>query len=447
MNPALPFPSDDDLPLLTDLYQITMAAGYFAEGIHERRAVFELFVRRLPPDRSFLLFAGLEQLIECVARLRFRAEDIAYLRELPALGRVAPAFFDCLAQLCFTGDVHALPEGTVCFANEPMVRVSAGLLEAQLLESIAINAVNFPTAVATKAARVCMAARGRPVVDFGMRRAAGPQASVLSARAALIGGCATTSNIAAARLFGCEPAGTMAHSWIMAHDDETEAFRRFAAALDRPVTALVDTYDVAEGVRRAAALGERLAAVRLDSGDLAGQARQARRILDEAGCRHAKIIASGDLNEHRIDDVLTAGAPIDGFGVGTELATVPDGPALAIVYKLVEVEGPDGVMRPVAKRSHDKATVGWAKQVYRVHEGGYFQSDTLTRADCPADGAPQLEPVVLGGRVVAPRHDLARIAAHAASQLACLPGQLRGLRGSGTYPVIMHESLQTGIHC
>ncbi len=437
-------PNDADLPLLTDLYQLTMAAAYHAEGLHTRRAVFELFVRRLPHDRSFLLTAGLEQFIQSAMNVRFQDADLAYLQGLPTFHAVSPAFFEYLKQFRFTGDIHAVPEGTIIFANEPLVRVHGSLLEAQVLETIAINGLHFQTAVASKAARIVMAARGRPVIEFGTRRSPGPQGALLAARAALIAGCTATSNVAAARMFGYPPAGTMAHSWIMAHDDESAAFAKYADIFPESTIALVDTYDVETGIRRAAALGPRLSGIRLDSGDLLAQSRLARQILDRAGCTHAKIFASGDLNEFKIDELLAAGAPIDAFGVGTEMTTVADAPGLAMVYKLVEVEDAGGNLRPCQKTSADKQTTGRAKQIYRREENGRFTGDTLTSDDAPpVEGRPLLVPVVKAGKTVLPSPTIAKIAEYTRHQISHLPEPLRALHGTAPYPVDVHASLKS----
>ncbi|HKQ49200.1 MAG TPA: nicotinate phosphoribosyltransferase [Phycisphaerae bacterium] len=441
-NPLLP--SDAELPFCTDLYQLTMAAAYHAQGLHRRRCVFELFIRRLPQNRSYLVAAGLEQATAAVGHLRFRAEDTDYLRALPAFHAVSKEFFSVLGQFSFAGDIHAVPEGTVVFANEPLLRVSGTLLEAQIVETLAINSLHFQTAVASKAARIVLAARDRPVIEFGTRRSPGPQGALLAARAALIAGCTATSNVAAARMFDYPPAGTMAHSWIMAHDDEQAAFVDYANIFPDSTIALVDTYDVETGVRRAARLGPRLSAIRLDSGDLLGQSRLARRILDQADCGHVKILASGDLNEFKIDDLLAAGAPIDAFGVGTEMTTVADAPSLAMVYKLVEVEDAAGRLRPCIKTSADKQTTGRAKQVYRRERDGRFLGDLVAAADGPPlEGTPLLVPVVRSGKPLAATRPVAHIADYARQQISHLPESLRSLRGSAPFPIEIHSSLKS----
>jgi len=439
------FPTNADIPLLTDLYQLTMAAAYHASGIHRRRAVFELFVRKLPKNRSFLVVAGLEQALHAAMNLRFGPEETQYLRELPQFAHVPGRFFDTLAEFEFRGDIDAMPEGTIAFPDEPILRATGDILAVQLLETAVINAMSYQTSVASKAARVVLAARGRPVVEFGMRRGAGVHAAQLAARAALIAGCKTTSNVAAARLLGVVPTGTMAHSWVQAHDAEQQAFDDFASVFPESTTALVDTYDVMTGVKRATKLGKRLAGIRLDSGDLGEQAVAARKLLDEAGCHHAKIFASSDLNEFKIDALLERGAPIDAFGVGTEMITVRDAPALSMVYKLVELNDEKGRPTPRLKKSESKATIPYGKQVFRRVKEGRFAGDMLVRTGRRAEGVPLLEPVMKEGIpqvAIPPIQDIAR---RTADQLAALPDALRRLDGTAPYPVDIDDELRTAM--
>ena len=433
-------------PLLTDLYELTMALGYFVQGMHERRATFEVFVRRLPAGRAFLLTAGLEQAVEAALGFQISEEAIAALRRWPMFAAAPQAFWTYLRGLRFRGDLAALPEGTVAFANEPLLRVTGGLLETQMLETLLLNCLNYPTIVATKAARVVLAARGRSVFEFGARRAHGPEAAILAARSALIAGCESTSNVLAAMRFGVVPVGTMAHSWVGSFASEAESFERYAEVFPAHTTALVDTYDVADGVRHAMRLGPRLAAIRLDSGDLAADAKLARRMLDEGGCRHAKIIASGDLNECVIQNLLAGGAPIDAFGVGTELVTSRDQPALSMVYKLIEVADAAGAVRPVVKHSAGKATLGAAKTVFRRYDGGgRMCGDVIGLATEPAPAGaagPLLSCVVRRGQRVAAVESLDDIRRRAASQLASLPEDLRRLDDSASYEVGLSEALR-----
>ena len=317
--------------LLTDLYQLTMLHAYHVHRMKDT-AVFELFVRRLPAERNFLVAAGLEQVLAYLEELRFPEEDLAWVRDC---GLFPPEFADYLKTLRFTGDVHALPEGTVFFAEEPILRITAPLPEAQLVETVLVNLVHFQSMIASKASRSVLAAEGRTLLDFGLRRSHGRDAGVLAARAAYIAGFTGTATVLAAPLFGIPVFGTMAHSFVQAHDDEFEAFARFAEAYPNGATLLIDTYDTEAAARKVVVLAKRLShrgihigGVRLDSGDLDALARRVRAILDEGGCTQVKIFASGNLEEHRIARLVRSGAPIDGFGVGTSLATSSDAPSL-----------------------------------------------------------------------------------------------------------------------
>src|SRR4051812_17266277 len=338
-DPGLLGPAD--LALLVDLYELTMSASYLARGLTDE-AIFELFPRRLPPERDWLLAAGLGPTLELLRELRYGEREIAYLRSLDMFD---DEFLDYLAGFRFTGDVEAIPEGTITFANEPLLRVTAPLIEAQLIETLLLNQINFQTMIATKAARIVLAAgggepgAGERVVDFSPRRDHGADAAMKVARSAAIAGCGGTSNVAAAMRYGLSPVGTMAHSYVLAFDTEEEAFRCFIEAFPERTVMLVDTYDTLEGVRNAIAAardkGVSLAGVRLDSGDLGKLARESRRLLDEAGMTETRIAASGDLNEARIASLVDAGAPIDLWGVGTDLGTSRDSPVVNGVYKLV----------------------------------------------------------------------------------------------------------------
>lgn len=346
------------LALLTDLYQLTMAYGYWKEGMAEREAVFHLFFRRPPFGGGFTLACGLAQATELVEGLRFTEDDRAYLASLQGVdGRplFEPAFLDYLADLRPRVDIDAVPEGTVVFPHEPLVRVKGPILHCQLLETPLLTLVNFQSLIATKAARICLATQGDPVLEFGLRRAQGIDGGLSASRAAYVGGAAATSNVLAGKLFGIPVKGTHAHSWVMAFDDEPEAFAAWARAMPNNAVFLVDTYDTLEGVRRAVEAGRRLAAeghrmlgVRLDSGDLAYLSIEARKILDEAGFEDAKIFASSDLDEHVIESLKAQGAKIGVWGVGTKLATAYDQPALGGVYKLAAIreEAPSGAGRP-----------------------------------------------------------------------------------------------------
>jgi nicotinate phosphoribosyltransferase len=390
--------------LTTDLYELTMAAAYFENGLHPR-AIFELFVRKLPERRSYLIVAGLEQALDYLSTLRFKSDQIDYLREHPSFKRVSREFFDYLAEFRFTGDVCAMPEGTAAFGMEPLLRITAPIIEAQVVETFLLSTINFQTMIASKAARVVTAARGRTVIEFGTRRAHGTEAGLLAARAAYIGGCIGTSNVEAGHLFGIPTFGTLAHSFVMSFEDEDESFRAFLKVFPETATVLVDTYDTIAAVERLArGFGPTIPAVRLDSGDLCELSKQVREILDEAGMTGTKIFASGDLNEYKIADLISGGAQIDSFGVGTELATSFDAPALSGVYKLAGLEE-NGHVSMRIKLSHDKATYPGPKQVWRLtDESGSYNQDIITLADEPNNPTgswhPLLKKVMKEGRVV-----------------------------------------------
>ncbi|THF62623.1 nicotinate phosphoribosyltransferase [Pseudothauera rhizosphaerae] len=431
-----------DEALLTDFYQLTMLQAYFDEGLHGR-AVFELFVRSLPPERGFLLLAGIEQALDYLENLRFGADELAWLHDS---GRFPPDFVDRLAGFRFTGDVHAMREGSVFFANEPVLRVEAPIAEAQLVESRLINLVHYATLVASKAARCRLAAPGRLLVDFGLRRAHGAEAGLLAARAAWLAGFDGSATVLAGQRYGIPVYGTMAHSYIEAHAREADAFARFAASQPDNLTLLIDTYDTEEGARRVVELapelarhGTRIRALRLDSGDLLDHARRVRRILDDGGLPDVHLFASGNLDEGRIAALLAADAPIDGFGVGTSLTTSADVPCIDAVYKLQAYDG-----RPRRKRSEGKATWPGAKQVWRL---GGSAGDLVALHDeaPPTDAVPLLQPVMRAGRRLAPAEPLAALRAHAAEELARLPAALRTLdRTDSTelWPVRISPALQ-----
>lgn len=408
--------------LLVDRYELAMSASYFRRGMNER-AVFELFVRRLSPNRDWLLVAGIGPALSMVEAMRFGRAECDYLAGLG----FERAFLDYLAGCRFSGDVEAVPEGTIAFPGEPLVRVTGPRIEAQLLETLLLNQVNFQTAIATKAARIRLAAGGPDrFVDFSPRRDHGVDAAMKVARSAAIAGAAGTSNVAAAMRYGLRPVGTMAHSYVLSFAGEEDAFRAFMEDTPENAVLLVDTYDTLEGVRRAiaaaGATGVELQGVRLDSGDLLELSRGARRLLDEAGLTGTRILASGDLEEGAIARLVAAGAPIDTWGVGTDLGTSRDAPALGGVYKLVAHLGGDG-WRGVAKRSSGKTSLPGAKQVFRVEEGGRMVRDVVGLADEELPGRPLLVPAMRSGeRVLDETIDEMR--ERATAELAALPADL-----------------------
>jgi nicotinate phosphoribosyltransferase len=433
--------------LATDLYQLTMAAAYHANGRNER-ASFELFTRKLPKGRSYLIVGGLEQALDYLRGLSFSADEIEYLRGLPSFSHVSPEFFNYLRGFRFTGDVWAMPEGTVAFADEPLLRVTAPLIEAQIVETYLLSTINFQTLIATKAARIVEAAQGRGIIEFGARRAHGFGAAVYAARAAFIGGCAGTSNVETGRMFGLPVYGTAAHSFTMAFDREIDAFRAYFKVFPESSTLLLDTYDTINAARLATEFGPKLRGVRLDSGDMLELSKQVRAILDEAGMRRTKIFASGDLDEFKIAGLIAAGAPIDLFGVGTDLSTSRDAPALGGVYKLVEIDF-DGRVSPKMKLSRDKATYPYRKQVWRASCGpggdDLFTCDVIARADeTDLPGTPLLELVMRDGRITAPLPGVHEAQERARRQLAALPASHKRLIEAQPYPVRYSDRLEQG---
>jgi nicotinate phosphoribosyltransferase len=426
--------------LLTDLYQLNMLQAYLDRG-ETKTAVFEFFVRKLPAHRRFLIATGLEQVLQYLETLRFAPDELDWLAKT---GRFGKNFIDYLADFRFGGDVHAMAEGTVFFADEPILRVTAALPQAQLIETRVINLLQFQSMVASKAARVVLAAPGKLLVDFGFRRAHGAEAGLLAARASYIAGFAGTATVLADKEFGIPIFGTMAHSYIQIHDDEIEAFENFARARPNNLTLLIDTYDTEGAAHKVVALAPRLKAagikinaVRLDSGDLVALSKSVRDILDEGGLRDVAIFASGGLDENELARLVQAGAPIDGFGVGTSLTTSSDAPVLDCIYKLQEYAG---VAR--RKRSTGKATWPGRKQVWRrFGADGRMAGDVLSVEDDAQPGEPLIEEVMRAGRRLGSPRTLAEIRAHAARELERLPDSLRSLDGAAPYPVTFGDAL------
>ncbi len=412
--------------LLTDLYQLTMLQAYFDEGLEET-AVFEFFVRKLPRNRNFLMSAGLAQVLEHLEALRFTQDDLDWLA---STRRFKPAFLDYLGMLRFRGDIHAMPEGTIFFPDEPILRVTAPIAQAQLVETRIINLLQFEVMIAAKAARCVLAAPGKLLLDFGLRRAHGAEAGLLAARASYLAGFSGTATVQAARDFEVPIFGTMAHSYIQAHVTEESAFERYARSQPENVTLLIDTYDTETAAGKVAALAPRLAAdnihiraVRLDSGDRADLAKRVRRILDAAGLGHIRIVCSGNLDEGEIQRLLATGAPIDGFGVGTRLDTSADAPYLDCAYKLVEYAG-----RARRKRSEGKATWPGRKQVFRRYgTDGRMAGDVVTTEDDVQPGEPLVVPIMRDGLRLETPINLAAARERAARALATLPDALRAL--------------------
>jgi nicotinate phosphoribosyltransferase len=427
-------------PLLTDLYQLNMMQAYLTNGL-TATAVFEFFVRRLPERRAFLLAAGLEQALDFLEGLQFTEAEVAYLART---GRFDQAMLDYLKSFRFTGDVDAMAEGTAFFPDEPILRVTAPLPQAQLLESRLINILHFQSLIASKAARVVLAAPGKLLVDFGLRRAHGAEAGLMAARASYIAGFAGSATVLAEELYGIPAYGTMAHSYVQAHDDEIAAFESFARARPNNLTLLIDTYDTEAAAKKVVELAPRLKAdgiivqaVRIDSGDLIALSRRVRQLLDQGGLPEIRIFASGGLDEDSIAAMLRADAPIDGFGVGTSLTTSSDAPTFDCVYKLQEYAGV-----PRRKRSAEKQTWPGRKQVWRRYApSGAMIADVLSLQSDRQEGDPLLQPVMRQGRRLGLKPSLGDIRARAAAELASLPQALQQLESERVYPVRIGEAL------
>lgn len=427
--------------LLTDLYQLTMLQGYFDRET-DQTAVFEFYVRKLPAGRGFLIAAGLEQVLEYLETLRFTPQELAWLERSR---RFKQEFVSSLEHFRFTGDVDAMPEGTIFFANEPILRVTAPLPQAQLAETRIINLLQYQTLVAGKAARMVLMAAGKTLMDFGCRRSHGAESGLLAARASYLAGFDGTATVLAGALFGVPLFGTMAHSFIQAHDDEMQAFENFARSHPENVVLLLDTYDTEEAAKKVVALASRLKeegidikGVRLDSGDLAENARKVRAILDAAGLHEVRIFVSGNLDELALRHLVLSGAPIDGFGVGTRLTASADVPYLDCIYKLQEYAG-----KPRRKRSEGKSTLPGRKQVYRqLGPDGRMAEDWLVLEEESPDGEPLLQPYMRRGKRIAPPTPLSQSRQRAAQELARLPDHLRSLEETPPFPVKLSSRLR-----
>jgi len=445
MCPYLDFISEENMSLFTDFYELTMCASYFDNKKFEP-ATFDLFIRRLPENRSYLLFAGLEQVLLYLKSVKFTEEHLAYLKKQ---GFNQP-FLDYLKNFKFTGDVWAAPEGTVAFPCEPLIRVTAPIIEAQLVETFLLNTVNLQTMIATKASRVVNAAKGKAVIEFGLRREHGVDAGMKVARSSYIAGCQGTSNVLAGLAHGIPVFGTMAHSFIMSYEKEIDAFRAFAKTFPNKSTLLIDTYDDLAGVEKAATVakelekaGCKLGGVRLDSGDLVEISKQVRKLLDKKGLQYVRIFASGDLDEFRIADLLENGAKIDAFGVGTKMGTSADKPYVDVIYKLCETMSERGTFSPMMKLSEGKVTLPGRKQVYRFKdEKGNFSKDMITLAEEKVDAEPLLVKVMEKGEITYDLPSLDEIRAAAAKNLSKLPEKYKKLTNSPEYPVELSQDLE-----
>ena len=431
-------------PLFADLYELTMAQAYMQSG-QTGHATFSLYFRNFPPNRAYYVFCGLESAIEYLERLTFSESDLETLDRLQLFD---DALLDYLRAFRFTGSVRAMKEGEIFFPNEPVIEVSGPIIECQIAETFLINQVNLESMLATKAARVVDAADGRQVVDFASRRTHGLDAGIKFARASYIAGFDGTSNVRAASMYGIPAVGTMAHSYISTFDTEAKAFSSYAKSFPEWSTFLVDTYDTLDGVRNAIeaaremnARGSSLRAVRLDSGDMAALSLQARELLDQAGLRDVRILASSGLDEYSISDLVRSGAPIDGFGVGTRVGVSADAPYTDFVYKLVEYDG-----RPVMKHSLDKESLPGPKQVSRQFASdGKIMADTIgvhAESLSTSDGDPLLTPIMTDGNLTSPLPTLDEIRSFHQTRMASLPGTLRGVRPVGSIEADVSEALR-----
>lgn len=445
MKPFLGYLKEENISLFTDFYELTMCAAYFDNKNFEV-ATFDLFIRRLPENRSYFLFAGLEEALGYLQSIKFTEEHLSYLKKQG----FKEDFLEYLRTFKFTGEVWAVPEGTLVFPNEPLLRITAPIIEAQLVETFLLNSINLQTMIATKAGRVVNAADGKAVIEFGLRREPGIDGGMKVARSSYIAGCKGTSNVLAGMAYDIPVFGTMAHSFIMSYPKEIDAFRAFAKTFPNKSTLLIDTYDDIAGAEKAVivakeleAKGIRLGGVRIDSGNLAESSKKVRKILDDNGLSFAKIFVSGDLDEYKIIDLLKADAPIDSFGVGTKMGTSADRPYLDCIYKLCETQTADGKFAPIMKLSKDKITLPGRKQVYRFTNGDdTYKKDTITLADEPAVGEPLLVKVMANGKLTIKLPTLEEIRTYAAQNMMKLPTKYKVLTNAPTYPVELSQKLQ-----
>jgi len=446
MKPFVGFQTEENMSLFTDLYELTMCASYFDNRKCEP-ATFDLFIRRLPPDRSYFLFAGLEQALSYLEQVRFTDEHINYLRSQG----FKEDFLQYLKNFRFKGEVYSVPEGSIFFPNEPLIRVTAPIIEAQLVETFLLNTINLQTMIATKASRVVHAAQGRPIIEFGLRREHGIDAGMKVARSTYLAGCAGTSNVLAGMVYGIPVFGTMAHSFVMSYEKEIDAFRAFAKTFPSKSTLLIDTYDDFAGAEKAAIVakelekaGQQLSGVRLDSGDLVTISKKVRALLDQKGLQYVTIFASGDLDEYKINDLLSKGAKIDAFGVGTKMGTSTDYPYIDVVYKLSEVANEKGEFSSMMKLSADKVTLPGRKQVYRfTDDSGQYLKDVIALSDHQVDADPLLVKVMADGQIISNMPSLDEIRAVAAENLSRLPEKYKQLTNASSYPVELSPPLHS----
>ena len=442
------FVNETNMSLLTDFYELTMCASYFEDKRHEA-ATFDLFIRKLPPNRSYFIFAGLEQVLHYLENVRFNEEQIKYLRK----EKLSEEFLEYLRTFKFTGEVWAVPEGTVVFPNEPLIRITAPIIEAQLVETFILNTVNLQTMLATKASRVICASQGKSVIEFGLRRTQGTDAGMKAARCSYLVGADGTSNVLAGMIYGIPIFGTMAHSYVMSFEQELDAFRAFAKTFPHNSTLLIDTYDSLKGAENAAIVakelekqGKRLNAVRLDSGDLLELSKKVRQILDSHGLQYVKIFASGDLDEYAITDLLNAGAPIDAFGVGTRMSTSFDRPYVDVVYKLSGIVE-NGTFVPAMKLSKGKTTFPGKKQIFRQSDPkGRYVRDIIGLENEEVEGEQLLMKMMEGGHVIGKQPKLEEIRRTTRENFSCMPEVYKQLAGAPRFPVKLSPGQQKITH-
>ena len=444
MNNFLGFSTPENMSLFTDYYELTMCASYFDNKNFEP-ATFDLFIRRLPENRSYFVFAGLEEALQYLQNISFTEEHLVYLTKQG----FNHDFIDYLHTFQFTGDVWAVPEGTLAFPNEPLLRVTAPIIESQLVETFLLNTINLQTMIATKASRVVHAAKGKSVIEFGLRREHGIDAGMKVARSSYIAGCQGTSNVLAGMAYGIPVFGTMAHSFVMSYPKEIDAFRAFTKTFPNKSTLLIDTYDEMAGAEKAVVVakeletkGFKLGGVRLDSGDLAKNSQKIRKILDDNNLWYVKIFASGDLDGFKITQLLNDGARIDAFGVGTKMGTSADRPYLDVIYKLCETMTSDGSFSPIMKLSKDKITLPGRKQVYRFkNEEGFFEKDLIALSDEKVNGEPLLVKVMDRGKLIFNLPTISEIRAEAEENVSKLPAEFKVLTNAPVYLVELSQKL------
>ena len=438
MNDSPGFVDEENMSMFTDLYELTMCASYFDNKKFEP-ATFDLFIRRLSPNRSYFLFAGLEQVALFLERIKFNEKHLAFLKRQG----FNEAFLDYLRDFKFTGEVWSLPEGTVAFPNEPLMRVTAPIIEAQLIETFILNTVNLQITIATKASRVVNAAKGKPIVEFGLRREHGTDAGMKVARCSYMAGCNGTSNVLAGMKYGIPVFGTMAHSFVLSFEKEIDSFRAFVKTFPDKSTLLIDTFDNIKGAEKAVTVakqlekkGFKLGGVRLDSGDLVVISKRVRELLDKNGLKYVKIFASGDLDEYKVEELLKKGAKIDAFGVGTKMGTSADRPYVDIIYKLCEKMNEKGEFSPIMKLSKGKVTLPGRKQIFRFKDGkGNFVKDVIALENEKIGGEPLLVKVMEKGKLIYDLPPIEDIRRRAAENLSKLPLKYKKLKGAPVYPV------------